>query len=104
MAIDRSADQHAELREKSQKGSRAGHLLEFHEKEVLPDQEKSIRRRIFALIDDPDVALHPDIATQAWIELRAAYKLVERLRKMKKGGEYANVRLADSSIETDDNQ
>ena len=102
--VPRSADQHIELREQAMKGATASHLLDFHVKEVLPDQEKSIRKRIFALIDDTDVALDPVIAAQAWIELRAAYKLVERLRKMKRGGEAANIKLADSPMKVDSHQ
>jgi len=99
-----SVDQHAALLEQSQRGATAAHLLEFHEKEVLPEQEKSIRKRIFALIDDSNVALEPDIAVQAWIELRAAYKLTQRLGKLKRRGEVANLSLADSPIEPTSNQ
>jgi hypothetical protein len=91
-------EQHADLRERSQQGATAAHLMDFTQTVVLPDQEKSIRKRIFALIDDPDIALDPDIAAQAWIELRAAYKLVERLRKIKTGGQVANLALADSPL------
>jgi hypothetical protein len=94
--LERSVAQHAELRERAQQGANAAHLLDFASNVVLPDQEKTIKRRVFAMIDDPEKSLDPEIAAQAWIELRAAHKLIERLRKLKKGGEAAHIALADS--------
>ncbi len=93
-------DEHVELVERSIKGQTASHLLDFAQDVVVPDQENSIRKRIFAIIDS-DEPLDPAIAVQSWIELRSAHKLVSRLRKLKAGGETANLALQDSPAKSD---
>jgi len=95
---EQTVSQHAELQERAQQGANAAHLLDFARSVVLPEQEKSIKRRVFAMIDDPEKSLDPEIAAQAWIELRSAHKLIERLRKIQKGGEAAHIALTASPI------
>jgi hypothetical protein len=79
------ADDHANLQSKVFEGATAAQFAEFAHGVLIVEQERSIRSDMFALIDGPD-ALDPVKAAQAWIELRAAYKLVARLEKIKKAG------------------
>jgi hypothetical protein len=86
------------LQEKVLQGAAATHLADFAEQVLLRDQERAIRRTIFAVIDSPE-ALDPVKAAQAWIELRAVYKLVSKLSSTQKVGIAASQRLADASPE-----
>jgi hypothetical protein len=93
-------DDQADLQEQSLQGAAAGQLADFAEKVLLGDQERAIRRRIFAQIDS-DEPLDPLKAAQAWIELRAVHKLVARLHKAAQAGQVASQTLADRAPESE---
>jgi hypothetical protein len=78
--------------EKVLRGAAASQLAEFAETELVGRQERGIRRDIFAQIDSPE-PLDPLKAAQAWIELRAVYKLVEGLKRVQKDGIVSSSRL-----------
>jgi hypothetical protein len=80
------------LQEKVLQGAAATHLADFAEQVLLGDQESKIRKTMFAAIDS-DAPLDPMKAAQAWIELRAVYNLVSRLRKAALAGQSAHARL-----------
>lgn len=91
-----SIDGQANLQEAVLQGAAAAHLADFSEQVLLGEQESVIRKRIFAVIDSQE-ALDPMKAAQAWIELRAVYKLVSKLRNVQKVGVAASQRLAEVS-------
>jgi hypothetical protein len=95
-----TADDQADLQEQTLQGAAAGQLADFAEKVLLGDQERSIRRRIFAQIDS-DEPLDPLKAAQAWIELRAVHKLVARLHKAAQAGQVASQTLSDRTPESE---
>ncbi len=95
LSIDEQATHHAKVLQ----GAAAGHLADFAEEVLLGGQEKAIRRRIFEQIDSNE-PLDPLKAAQAWIELRAVYKLVERLKSVQKAGIGSANRLAEVPLET----
>jgi hypothetical protein len=95
-----TADDQADLQEQSLQGAAAGQLADFAEDVLLGDQERSIRRRIFAQIDS-DEPLDPLKAAQAWIELRAVHKLVARLHKAAQAGQVASQTLSDRTPESE---
>jgi hypothetical protein len=86
------ANEQAFHHEKVLQGAAASQLAEFAEEVLIRGQEKSIRSLIFAQIDSEE-PLDPVKAAQAWIELRAAYKLVERLKRVQKAGMGSSSRL-----------
>ncbi len=86
-----TTDEQAELHESVSQGAQAGALADFADV-IAKGQENQIRKRMFEAIDSPE-ALDPEKAAQAWIELRAVYKLVAALRRMAKGGETAHSTL-----------
>jgi hypothetical protein len=88
----------ADLHSKVLQGAAADHLAEFARDVLLSDQERAIRKKIFAIIDS-DGPLDPDLAVQSWVELRAVYKLIHRLEKVATGGEAANKTLHDLNTE-----
>jgi len=98
--VVRTADDQADLQEKSLQGAAAGQLADFAENVLLGDQERAIRRRIFEQIDSPE-PLDPLKAAQAWIELRAIHKLVGKLHKAAQAGEAASQALAEHSAENE---
>ena len=91
-------DERADLHSRVLQGAAADHLAEFAREVLLEDQECSIRKKIFAIIDG-DGPLDPDLAVQSWVELRAVYKLIHRLEKVATGGEAANKTLGDLTTE-----
>ncbi len=88
----------AELHSRVLQGAAANDLAGFTREVLLEDQERSIRKKIFAIIDGDD-PLDPGLAVQSWIELRAVYKLVHRLERVATGGEAANKTLGDLTPE-----
>ena len=86
-------DEKATLHETVQHGASAGHLAEYAETVLLPEQEGKIRRRMFAAIDS-DEPLDARKAVEAWVELRSAYRLVKTLRDAQKAGETAHEQLS----------
>jgi hypothetical protein len=86
--------------EKVLRGAAASQLAEFAETELVGRQEKRIRRDIFAQIDSPE-PLDPLKAAQAWIELRAVYKLLEGLKRVQKDGIVSSSRLDLGPLEAD---
>ena len=97
----RTVSEDADLRETSQIGATATHLIEFTEQTLLAKEERRIRREMFDQIDSPE-PLDPIKAAQAWIELRAVYSLVKQLKKLKKAGDAANSRLSGAQVEAQD--
>ena len=89
-----TVDEHANLQEIVLKGAAATHLAEFAEQVILNEEEDSIRRNIFAMIGSGE-PLNPQKAVEAWLQLHAAYRLVERLNRIKRAGETANLRLTE---------
>jgi hypothetical protein len=94
-----STDEEVELLEKSQMGVVAGQLAAFARQEVLGREERSIRAKIFEIIDSSK-PLDPVLAVQAWIELRSAYKLIAALEKLEKLGTGARSTLSQRGTQT----
>ena len=95
--VKRSASQEAELREKASRGVIAGQLRE-HAQGVADSQEEQIRSKIFEVIDSPN-PLDQDVAVQAWIELRAVYKLVRSFKRAEMEGRTAGETLQSLAAE-----
>ncbi len=92
----RGAEEEVDLHEKVTKGATAGHLVEFAEREIIEPFESRIRNSMFLAIDSDD-PLDPQKAAQAWIELRAVYKLVKDLKRRQSEGEAAHKKLSEST-------
>lgn len=87
-----------DLHEKVTKGATAGHLVEFAEREIIGPHESRIRNAMFTMIDSDD-PLDPMKAAQAWIELRAVYKLVKDLKRRQSEGVAAYKKLSEGTGE-----
>jgi hypothetical protein len=86
------------LHEKVTQGATAGYLVEFAEREIIGPHESRIRNAMFAMIDSDD-PLDPMKAAQAWIELRAVYKLVKDLKRRQSEGVAAHKKLSEGTGE-----
>ena len=95
-----SPDEQADLQSKVLEGAAAKQFADFARSVVIVDQERGIRKRMFDAIDSEE-PLNPIKAAQAWIELRAAYKLVHRLETIAKTGVSAQNTLARSPNQPD---
>jgi hypothetical protein len=80
-----SADDQADLQGKVMQGASARQFAEFGRTVLVVDQERLIFKQVFEIIDSGE-PLDPLFATQKWIELRAAHKLVSRLEGIAKAG------------------
>ena len=74
-------DDQADLQEKVFQGAEASRFAQFARTVLIGEEEKKIRKRMFDAIDSPE-PLDPIKAAQAWIELRAVYKLIKRLERL----------------------
>lgn len=88
-------DQQVALQERVLRGSNARQLHEFVSEVVVHEEEARVRKRIFEKLDSGQ-ALDPTEAVQAWLEIRAAHRLVSNLRRIKVDGEAASRQLTDS--------
>lgn len=93
-------DDQANLQEKVFQGAAASSFAEFARGVLIGEQESAIRKRIFDAIDSGD-PLDPTKAAQAWIELRAVYKLIARLERLGAAGIAAQNTLDSSSPKTE---
>lgn len=94
-----STDEQGELQATVLEGAAAHQLADFAKKVLLADHERAIRKRIFNIIDSEE-ALDPVKAAQAWVELRAVYKLIQRLENTAKAGEAAHKTLESVTSES----